>query len=227
MRPLILALSAAAAATALPLSIASAQASTYDRTAPLPRRAPLAREAEVSMARAAAPAAVSGQATIFVAGPAGYEVAVRGTNGWGCFVQRNARGDGTFPRCDDAERKATLYPVYFLLEEFRAAGKSATDYDAAVAEGYRTGKYRAPAKGALSYMLAEGAIKPHVMISVPGCRATQLGLANDEAMQDATLTTIFRGIGDRDCDMVIWTGEPSVIRHDVIPHGVLPAGRRN
>jgi len=205
----------------LPLGTAGAQQPALDRTARLPARVAIERDAEMKMARAAAPAAVSDQATIYVAGAKGYVVGRKGTNGWGCFVQRNARGDGLFPRCDDAERVAALYPVYFLLEEYRALGKSAADYDAAVTEGYRSGKYHAPAKGALSYMLADGAIPPHVMVAVPGCQATDLGLANEQQMQDSTLTTIFRGIGDRDCDMVIWTGPGTAIHHGVTP------GRRN
>jgi hypothetical protein len=64
-------------------------------------------------------------------------------------------------------------------------------------------------------MLAEGAIKPHVMVAVPECQATQLGLATEEQMRDSTLTTIFRGIGTKDCDMVIWTAPESVRRHGV------------
>jgi len=211
----------AVAFLALPPATAASQRPALDRTMKLPARVALDRDAEMRMARAAAPSAVSDQATIYVAGTTGYVVARAGTNGWGCFVQRNARGDGLFPRCDDAERVAALYPVYFLLEEYRALGKSAADYDAAVAEGYRSGTYRAPARGALSYMLADGAIPPHVMVAVPGCQATDLGLASEEQMQDSTLTTIFRGIGDRDCDMVIWTGPGSAIHHGVTP------GRRN
>ncbi|HEX9564624.1 MAG TPA: hypothetical protein VF981_11660 [Gemmatimonadaceae bacterium] len=160
-----------AALLALPAASAASQQPAYDRSKALPARVPITRDAEVKMARAAAPAAVSDRATIYLAGPRGYQVAHLGTNGWGCFVQRGGSGKGFFPRCDDAERVATLYPVYFLLEEYRAAGKSAADYDAAVADGYRSGRYRAPAVGALSYMLAEGAIKAHVMgrgAGVPG-----------------------------------------------------------
>lgn len=192
-------------------------AQPYDRSTRLPKRPVVAREAEIAMARAAAPAAVSARATIYVAGPEGYEVAIEGTNGWGCFVQRNASATGLFPRCDDAERVASLYPVYHLLEEYRAMGRSATDYDRDVAEGLRNGTFRAPAAGALSYMLAEGAIKPHIMVSMPGCEVTDLGLANVQQMSDSSLTTILRGIGDHDCELVVWTPPTSVQKHGVKP----------
>jgi hypothetical protein len=189
----------------------------YDRSTQLPKRPVVARDAEITMARAAAPPAVSSQATIYVAGPKGYEVAIEGTNGWGCFVQRNAAATGLFPRCDDAERVASLYPVYHLLEVFRAMGRSATDYDRAVSEGLKYGTFRAPASGALSYMLAEGAIKPHIMVSMPGCEVTDLGLANMQQMSDSSLTTILRGVGDHDCELVVWTPPTSVRKHGVKP----------
>jgi hypothetical protein len=189
----------------------------YDRSTQLPKRPVLARDAEIAMARAAAPPAVSSQATIYVAGREGYEVAIKGTNGWGCFVQRNASATSLFPRCDDAERVASLYPVYHLLEEYRAMGRSAADHDRAVAEGFRNGTFRAPATGALSYMLAEGEIKPHIMVSMPGCEVTNLGLANVQQMSDSTLTTILRGLGDHDCELVVWTPPTSVRKHGVKP----------
>jgi hypothetical protein len=195
----------------------AAQQPSYDRATPLPERPTLAREAEIAMARAAAPAAVSGQATIYVAGPKGYEVAVTGSNGWGCFVQRNGAATGLFPRCDDAERVAALYPVYHLLEAYRSLGRSAADYDRAVADGLKSGTYRSPARGSLSYMLAEGEIKPHIMVSMPGCEVTHLGLATVQQMSDTTLTTILRGIGDHDCELVVWTPPSSVRKHGMRP----------
>ncbi len=196
----------------VPATLGSQQPA-YDRGTPLPPLHQLVRDTEVDMARAAAPAAVSDHATIWVVGSRGYEVAHKGSNGWGCFVQRSAAGTGTFPRCDDAERVATLYPVYFLLEEYRVLGRTASDYDRAVADGYKSGKYRAPAVGAFSYMLADGAIKPHVMFSLPSCKAQHLGLANADQLRDSTLTTVFRGMGEPDCEVVIFTPESSRRQH--------------
>lgn len=48
--------SALAVAAALTIPGAMTAQGTFDRSAPLPTRAPIAREAEVKMARAAAPA---------------------------------------------------------------------------------------------------------------------------------------------------------------------------
>jgi hypothetical protein len=44
---------------------------------------------EIALARSAAPAALSRDATILVLGPHGYETAVRGTNGFVCVVERS------------------------------------------------------------------------------------------------------------------------------------------
>jgi hypothetical protein len=46
------------------------------------------RNAEIAMARSAAPAAISGAAAVLVLGRHGYETAVEGKNGWVCLVDR-------------------------------------------------------------------------------------------------------------------------------------------
>ena len=64
-----------------------------DRPAAYPSMAPLNqylmdRSAEIALARSAAPESISGQAEIQVLGPHGYELAVKGTNGFVCVVER-------------------------------------------------------------------------------------------------------------------------------------------
>ncbi len=64
-----------------------------DRPATYPSMAPLNqylmdRDAEIALARSAAPESISGQAEIQVLGPHGYELAVKGTNGFVCVVER-------------------------------------------------------------------------------------------------------------------------------------------
>jgi hypothetical protein len=46
------------------------------------------RNAEIALARSAAPDAISRDATILVLGRHGYETAVEGKNGWVCMVER-------------------------------------------------------------------------------------------------------------------------------------------
>ncbi|NOT10060.1 MAG: hypothetical protein HOP28_17850 [Gemmatimonadales bacterium] len=182
----------------------------FDRKAPLPPLSGVTRERELLLATLAAPASVSDFATIWVTGPGGYEVARQGTTGWGCLVQRGYNGRGAFPRCDSPERVATLYPVYFLLEELRTKKGSAEDYERAVADGYRNGKYRQPPTGALSYMYAQGSIKPHVMIAQPFCAHQHLGLAHDSLVRTATTGVDVLGAGRPDCDLIIWTPDSTL-----------------
>jgi hypothetical protein len=57
------------------------------------------RAAEIALARTAAPADVSGEATVLVLTPKGYIEAARGTNGFTCLVMRSfaaAPGDPQF-----------------------------------------------------------------------------------------------------------------------------------
>src|SRR5690242_6117642 len=60
---------------------------------PYPNMAPVEqylmdRNAEIALARSAAPEEISRDATILVLGRHGYETAVKGKNGWACMVER-------------------------------------------------------------------------------------------------------------------------------------------
>jgi hypothetical protein len=60
----------------------------YERMAPLSRYLMADRQSEISLARSAAPSAISIHATILVLGQHGYETAENGTNGFTCLVER-------------------------------------------------------------------------------------------------------------------------------------------
>ena len=61
----------------------------YPRMAPLSQYLMPDRDAEIAMARSAAPEAISKDATILVLGPHGYMTAVEGKNGFVCVVERS------------------------------------------------------------------------------------------------------------------------------------------
>src|SRR5713101_1071236 len=69
-------------------------AQAQDAKTPYPSMAPLDqyliadRNAEIALARSAAPEAISGDATVMVLGRHGYETAVEGKNGFVCVVER-------------------------------------------------------------------------------------------------------------------------------------------
>src|SRR5271169_4611179 len=80
-------------ALALALGVAR-QARAADAATPYPSMAPLDqylvpdRDAEIALARSAAPPSVSQDATVMVLGRHGYETAVEGKNGFVCLVER-------------------------------------------------------------------------------------------------------------------------------------------
>ena len=73
---------------------AAYQAMGQDATTLYPKMAPIEqylmdRNAEIALARSAAPEAISHDATVLVLGRHGYETAVEGKNGWVCMVGRS------------------------------------------------------------------------------------------------------------------------------------------
>jgi hypothetical protein len=73
---------------------AEGQALAQDGKAPYPSMAPLnqylmERNAEIALARSAAPKSISRDAEVMVLGRHGYETAVKGKNGFVCVVQRS------------------------------------------------------------------------------------------------------------------------------------------
>src|ERR1700679_3481512 len=62
-------------------------ATSYPTMAPIEQYL-MARDAEIALARSAAPDAISHDASVIVLTRHGYETAVEGKNGWGCWVGR-------------------------------------------------------------------------------------------------------------------------------------------
>src|SRR4051812_33283041 len=79
------------------------------------------RAEQIHLARSAAPPEVVEHATIMVLGKKGYEVAVKGSNGFTCLVLRE-RLDTVEPECYDAEGSRTTLQADLFIEEQRAKG---------------------------------------------------------------------------------------------------------
>ncbi len=71
------------------------QARSQDATTPYPKMAPIDQylmtdlDAEIALARSAAPESISGDAEVLVLGRHGFETAVKGKNGFVCIVERS------------------------------------------------------------------------------------------------------------------------------------------
>lgn len=162
------------------------------------RRALLPREREIALARSAAPPAVSDSATIYVLGASGWEIAVQGSNGVACHVNRSWVAS-LEPHCYDAEAAVTILPMELRRTELLHQGRSLDSADRDIAEGLAAGRFRLPRRLAMSYMLSAGqqligddgrpvgAWHPHVMIFFPYLTAAELGLGANRDPRAAIL----------------------------------------
>ena len=82
-------LTLALAATVARPAMGSTGSAAYERIAPLNQYLIADRQAEISLARSAAPPGIALHATIMVLGNRGYETAEKGTNGFTCLVERS------------------------------------------------------------------------------------------------------------------------------------------
>lgn len=122
----------------------------------------LPREEKIKLAESAAPAEISSHATVYLLERTGYIKVREGTNGFSCFVDRQTPLNSE-PTCFDAEGSATTLPTRFYVEEQRAKGKSEEQIKTEIGEGYKKGKYKAPSKPGIVYMMSDS-----VYILIPG-----------------------------------------------------------
>lgn len=172
---------------------AVAQSVAAGRTGP---RTLLLREREIALARTAAPPAVSRDATVMVLTERGFEVAVKGTSGVTCVVNRS-HPQSLEPHCFDAEGSATVLPMELRRTELLRDGKSNEEIDREIAAGLLSGQYRLPRRPAMSYMMSSeqvlydddgrkvGKWEPHLMIYYPNLTSADLGLGGTPSTQAA------------------------------------------
>src|SRR5688500_4278020 len=86
--PLILIIAALAAAPPVAAQQEKAPETAYPKMAPIEQYLMADRNAEIALARSAAPASVAKGATVLVLTKKGYETAVEGKNGFVCLIDR-------------------------------------------------------------------------------------------------------------------------------------------
>jgi hypothetical protein len=112
------------------------------------------REVQVRIAKLAAPKEIADHADTYVLGEHGYELAQRGDNGFSCMIERE-KADTMEPECYDAEGTRTTVKVRFYVEQQRAKGVSDEQIERSVKAGYKSGKFKAPSKPGIVYMLSD------------------------------------------------------------------------
>ncbi|MGD8307701.1 MAG: hypothetical protein PVF17_13670 [Ignavibacteria bacterium] len=154
----------------------------------------LPRDLEVELALSSAPSHLQDEATVYVLGENGYELAIQGSNGWTCFV---VRGPGIGPPswddmiagwCYDEEGMKTMGLVTFDRAKYRSQGLSNEEIRNKINEGFATGKYLSPRKPGVIYMLSPvnkvpdhrtGKLfdyVPHVMYYAPNITNEDIGV---------------------------------------------------
>lgn len=173
----------------LPAQAGGARAS-YPRMAPLSQYLSASQAGEVALARTAAPAAISGHATVLTLGRHGYEPAVKGSNGFVCLVQRswaNHLDDGEFwnprirtPQCWNAAAARSFLPDYLNRTRWVLSGLSRNEMMARTKAEFASHEVGPPAPSSMVYMLSKRQYihdptpalgpanwYPHVMFLVP------------------------------------------------------------
>jgi hypothetical protein len=156
------------------------------------------RDAEIALARSAAPANVSDRATIKVLTNTGFQVAHEGDNGFVCLVLRGWAAP-TFtptplrelvyyaklraPICYNPAASRTVLPYQELRTKLGIDGKTPDEIATAVQAAYATGKLPRMETVGFAYMFSAdqdlgpgvGAFHPHVMVFAPYYDNAMLG----------------------------------------------------
>ena len=159
---------------ALTLALGAArQARAQDTKTPYPSMAPLdqylmERNAEIALARSAAPEAISRDATILILARHGYETAVEGKNGFVCAVERGWMSpfDGDFavnfwnpkirgPLCLNPPAARSVLPLTYKRTEMILAGKSKAQIIDALKAAYEKKELPPLEPGGMSYMMSK------------------------------------------------------------------------
>ncbi|HEY1772973.1 MAG TPA: hypothetical protein VGH91_07260 [Gammaproteobacteria bacterium] len=152
------------------------------------------RDVQMDLAMSAAPKEVAEDATVYILGAKGYEVARQGSNGFNCIVDRDHMAGGVAPECYDVEGSRTLMAVTLKTEQMRAAGASEAAIQQEIDAGYKSGRYKAPAKPGIVYMLSANNylydpgsntfkhIPGHLMFYAPYMTAQDLGYKSTPSM---------------------------------------------
>ncbi len=156
----------------------------YLSMAPLDQYLMADRNAEIALARSAAPESVSRDAEVLVLAPHGYETAVRGKNGFVCVVERSwmlAFDDPEFwnpkirlPLCFNQAARPHL-PLTFKWAELALAGMSKTQMFDSLKAAFDKKELPIPGPGAMCYMMSKqqyfgvkyGNADPHLMFWFP------------------------------------------------------------
>ena len=145
-------------------------AMAQDATTPYPKMAPIEqylmdRNAEIALARSAAPDAISHNASVLVLTRHGYETAVVGKNGWVCWVGRGWMAMFDHPEfwspkvraadCLNPPAARSVLPYAYKRTELLLAGHSKQEVIAAIKAAIDKKELPPLEQGTVSYMMSK------------------------------------------------------------------------
>jgi hypothetical protein len=151
------------------------------------------RNAEIQLARSAAPDSISRDATILVLGQQGYETAVEGTNGFVCMVERSWMAAFDWPEfwnskvraadCLNPQAARSMLPIVLLRSRMVMAGRSKAEILSALKAGFKNRQLPDLESGAMVYMMSKSAYLtdeghhnlPHLMFFTAAVNANDWG----------------------------------------------------
>lgn len=150
-------------------AVAQAQADdpkvTYPAMVPVDQYLISDVNAEVALARTAAPASLSGTAEVMVLGKTGYITAAKGSNGFTCLVERGwgaATTDPNYwnprmraPICFNAAATRSFLPIYLMKTKLLLAGKSKAEVLKATDAAFASKQLPPLEPGAMCYMMSK------------------------------------------------------------------------
>jgi hypothetical protein len=163
-----------------------------------PHMAPIAQylmteQAEIALARSAAPPSISGDATVVVLKQHGYETAVTGKNGFVCIVERSWMSPFGWPEfwnpkmrgaiCFNPPAVRSVLPYTYKRTEMIMAGLSNDKIIDSLKQAVARNEVPALEAGAMCYMMSresnlgdsQGHWHPHLMFYGPRSNAGDMG----------------------------------------------------
>lgn len=138
--------------------------SRYLRIAPIDQYL-MDREAEIALARSAAPSSVSADAEVLVLGRKGYETAVKGKNGFVCVVERSwmapfddpefLNPDQRAPLCLNPPAARTHLPRTLKATALALSGMSKDQMFDAIKTAYAKKELPLPEPGSMCFMMSK------------------------------------------------------------------------
>ena len=144
-------------------------AMAQDATTPYPNMAPVEqylmdRDAEITLARSAAPESISRDAEVLVLGRHGFETAIKGKNGFVCIVERSwtSAPDADFwnpkvrtPICYNAAAVHSLLPRNIKRTDLILAGRTKAQTDETIVAAVDKKELPTMEPGAMCYMMSK------------------------------------------------------------------------